>query len=344
MTTQRSLILAEQAGTPRMRLIRTSLAHLYFDVGRWEDAIAELELVVDIPGSDYHKLLVHGLFALIAGQRGDPRTAAEHLAAIGDQPFHDAAYWTNARGMLLAQALAAEQAHRPDEAVAILAQCLDPKITGAGGEAQELMPALVRAALASGQRATAAAATAAAVQHAQVNPLPVKMAIADLCRGLLAGDPALVLAVVGYFETTGRVVDQARALEDVAVLAAGHDDHATARQALTRAIGLYEALGAHWDIRRAGARLRPYGIRRAPGGHRRHPATGWAALTPTEIRVAYLVGDGRSNPDIAAELFLSRNTVQTHVSHILAKLGARSRTEIMREALLHPAAGQPASA
>jgi DNA-binding NarL/FixJ family response regulator len=47
------------------------------------------------------------------------------------------------------------------------------------------------------------------------------------------------------------------------------------------------------------------------------------------------VAQGRSNPDIAAELFLSRHTVQTHVSHILAKLGARSRTEIAAEALRH---------
>jgi DNA-binding NarL/FixJ family response regulator len=60
--------------------------------------------------------------------------------------------------------------------------------------------------------------------------------------------------------------------------------------------------------------------------------------------VAYLVAMGRSNPDIAAELFLSRNTVQTHVSHILAKLGVRSRAEIVREAVRHPAAPQPASA
>ncbi len=52
---------------------------------------------------------------------------------------------------------------------------------------------------------------------------------------------------------------------------------------------------------------------------------------------------GRSNPDVATELFLSRNTVQTHVSHILAKLGARSRAEIISEVLHHPAR-QPASA
>ncbi|WP_281360445.1 response regulator transcription factor [Lentzea indica] len=55
-------------------------------------------------------------------------------------------------------------------------------------------------------------------------------------------------------------------------------------------------------------------------------------MTPTEERVAELVTEGLSNPDIAAEMFLSRRTVQTHVSNALAKLGVASRTEIAREA------------
>jgi DNA-binding NarL/FixJ family response regulator len=54
---------------------------------------------------------------------------------------------------------------------------------------------------------------------------------------------------------------------------------------------------------------------------------------PTELRVAFLVADGYSNPDIAGRLFLSRRTIDVHVSHILAKLAARSRVDIAREAL-----------
>jgi DNA-binding NarL/FixJ family response regulator len=71
-------------------------------------------------------------------------------------------------------------------------------------------------------------------------------------------------------------------------------------------------------------------------GPRKRVTTGWEALSRTELTVAYLVGEGRSNPDIAAEMFLSRGTVQTHVSHILTKLGSRSRVEIAREVMSHP--------
>jgi DNA-binding CsgD family transcriptional regulator len=117
-----------------------------------------------------------------------------------------------------------------------------------------------------------------------------------------------------------------------------------AEQHLAEALGVYAGLGAAWDVEQAGARLRPYGVRPARTAYRARPATGWEALTPTEAKVAYLVADGRSNPDVAAALFLSRNTVQTHVSHILAKLGARSRAEIIREAVRHPAARLTATA
>ncbi len=48
--------------------------------------------------------------------------------------------------------------------------------------------------------------------------------------------------------------------------------------------------------------------------------------------MAALVEQGLSNPQIADKLFLSRKTVATHVSHILGKLGVRSRIDVAREA------------
>jgi DNA-binding CsgD family transcriptional regulator len=114
-------------------------------------------------------------------------------------------------------------------------------------------------------------------------------------------------------------------------MASAHSDLSASRRAFRIAARIYQDLGAEWDLRRVDARLRRYGINRGRGGRRPRAVQGWDALTPTEAKVASLVAAGRSNPDIAAELFLSRNTVQTHVSHILAKLGARSRAEIIRQ-------------
>ena len=82
------------------------------------------------------------------------------------------------------------------------------------------------------------------------------------------------------------------------------------------------------------ARLRPHGIKRGVRGRRgRRPASGWAALTPTEVKIAILVAQGESTPDIARSMFLSRRTVQTYISHILAKLQVKSRVDIVREAM-----------
>jgi predicted ATPase/class 3 adenylate cyclase/DNA-binding CsgD family transcriptional regulator len=63
-------------------------------------------------------------------------------------------------------------------------------------------------------------------------------------------------------------------------------------------------------------------------GPRRRPSTGWNSLTPTELSVVGLVAAGLRNPEIAAKLFVSPETVKTHVSNALAKLGVSNRTEL----------------
>jgi DNA-binding CsgD family transcriptional regulator len=68
--------------------------------------------------------------------------------------------------------------------------------------------------------------------------------------------------------------------------------------------------------------------RRAPGARATTPALRHGELTPREVEVLSLVGAGRSDGDIAAELFISPKTASVHVSNVKAKLGVDSRLEM----------------
>jgi predicted ATPase/DNA-binding NarL/FixJ family response regulator len=67
---------------------------------------------------------------------------------------------------------------------------------------------------------------------------------------------------------------------------------------------------------------------------------GWASLTPVERQVVDLASQGLSNPGIARELFISRNTVKVYLSRAYAKLGVANRTELARLAIRHSQARQ----
>jgi predicted ATPase/class 3 adenylate cyclase/DNA-binding CsgD family transcriptional regulator len=71
-------------------------------------------------------------------------------------------------------------------------------------------------------------------------------------------------------------------------------------------------------------------------GERKRPTTGWGSLTPTERDVVRLVSEGLANNDIAARLFVSPRTVQTHLTHVYTKLGLTSRVQLVQEAARHP--------
>jgi DNA-binding NarL/FixJ family response regulator len=148
-----------------------------------------------------------------------------------------------------------------------------------------------------------------------------------------------VLSAAELYHDHGQTLWRGAALEDAATLLAlgGHVRDARARY--RDAVDVYLQLDAAADLARADARLGEFGLRRRDVAVRRRPAAGWEALTPRERVVAELVAEGLSNPDIGTRLSLSRRTVQVHVSHILAKLAARSRVEITREVTLRNMAG-----
>lgn len=70
-------------------------------------------------------------------------------------------------------------------------------------------------------------------------------------------------------------------------------------------------------------------------GARGRPASGWESLTPTELDVVRLVTEGLGNKEIGGRLFISPRTVQTHLTHVYAKLGLTSRVQLVQEAGRH---------
>ena len=108
--------------------------------------------------------------------------------------------------------------------------------------------------------------------------------------------------------------------------------------------GLREALGdeAYEAARAQGAELSTEDAlewaRRARGPRTRPPG-GWESLTPTEARVVELVAEGLTNPQIAERMFISRETVKTHLSHIFRRLEVHSRGELTARAVERQRAG-----
>ncbi len=70
-------------------------------------------------------------------------------------------------------------------------------------------------------------------------------------------------------------------------------------------------------------------------GERKRPTSGWGSLTPTELDVVRLVSEGLANNDVATRLFVSPRTVQSHLTHVYAKLGLSSRVQLVQEAARH---------
>jgi len=94
-----------------------------------------------------------------------------------------------------------------------------------------------------------------------------------------------------------------------------------ARSTLEQALGIFQALGAPLWAQRAQDDLARVGGAVLPSS---------SELTPTEQRIAQLVGEGMKNREVADALFISVKTVEANLSRIFHKLGVRSRTELTR--------------
>ncbi|SHN42206.1 AAA ATPase domain-containing protein [Cryptosporangium aurantiacum] len=119
-------------------------------------------------------------------------------------------------------------------------------------------------------------------------------------------------------------LEHVRALVDLGAALRRANQRAEAREQLSRALACAERLGLRRLARRSRAELRAAGAR-----PRRTAVSGLAALTPAEHRVATLAAQGESNREIAQQLYVSRRTVETHLTHVFQKLGLATRADLV---------------
>lgn len=142
-------------------------------------------------------------------------------------------------------------------------------------------------------------------------------------RGDLPGARAAITQALGHHERFDQPFELARTWLVAGSIERRARQKRSPREALARARQEFDRLGARRWADRAAAELERIGGR--------PPATG--ELTTTERRVAELVAAGRSNPEVAAALHVTRKTVEKHVSRIFVKFGVRSRVELTRHLL-----------
>lgn len=300
--------------------------------GRWDDALADGHLALDgarAAGTLIARPVADAVVALVEALRGNVSTAQRQvrppegaLTALG-LPGED---WLS-----MARA-AADPGHRGSYA-ALTEGWLQTRRTPYFLSWRSLAPALVSQAVRYDDRELAAAVTASAEAGAAGAPGVGSAEGAALrCRALLDADPEAARAAVVALRHSGRPFALGLACLDTAVLLGARGHRADAQAAVREAADAFSGLRATPWLARAGRALLQLPVEGAAPAPSAAPA-GWALLTSTEREVARRVAQGLTNPEIAGQLVVSPRTVQTHTSHIYAKLGVSSRVQLT--AVLH---------
>ncbi|HEY6835645.1 MAG TPA: AAA family ATPase [Gaiellaceae bacterium] len=257
------------------------------------------------------------------------------LSRHADSAFHSAEAAADLAAALL-------ETGKPGQAVETL-------VESAGGEGLELiggspraryLEVLARSWLALERLPEAKRAAAAASAWASAVRLPMAEAWAgrtaaavELHDGDAGGAAERALASAATADQAGSPVEAAlsRKLAGMALAQAGERERASAE--LQHAAQVFEGCGALRHRDEAERELRKLGHRI----HRRTrpgtaDGTGLESLTERELQLTRLVVDRKTNPEIAAELFLSQKTVETHLRNIFLKVGVSSRVELARAA------------
>lgn len=308
--------------------------------GQWDRALeVGREVLATDDAPELARMVAAGETGLILANRGRAVTARRHLARAAAFsivcelfPLEVETRWGLARldaldgnddsaagrlRELCVRCLDREERHYSVAALRWAASFFGPR--GLSGDLGACTDALARIAAATGTAEATAAVAHALGEIALVDGDPRRAADQfDRALELLRG-----IAVPAEIAET-------RARAGVALAAAGKRDAAVER--LVAAYHTARTLGAEPLAATAAEELQRLGedVRRRLG--RSAASGGTPRLTRREEEVLRLVAVGRTNREIARELFLSPRTVDMHVRNLMAKLGSRTRTEAVRQA------------
>jgi DNA-binding CsgD family transcriptional regulator len=308
-------------------------------VGRLDAAAARLEEareVATVVGSDAAVGGIDARTLLVAGWRGDEAV----VRSAAERTLRDAA----ARG----DGLTAVSVH---EALAVLELGLGryPEALAAAREigesdspllAARILPDLIEAAARSGERELAADAARQLSKTALAARTEWSLGTLECSSALLlegARAERLYLRAIDHLKRCRVTPQLARARLLYGEWLRRHRRRRDAREQLRVAHEMFASMGALAFAARAGTELSATAERRRLRG-----AETVELLTPQEARIARLVSEGASNPDIAARLFLSPRTVEYHLRKVYRKLGVQTRTQLTHFLLASNGTSEPA--
>jgi DNA-binding CsgD family transcriptional regulator/predicted negative regulator of RcsB-dependent stress response len=258
-------------------------------------------------------------------ERGDPEAAEAELKAVGldgGTPGTISAPLFHVAGAHIALAR-----QRPEEALALLFECgrveeawgvVTPSLTSWRAEAAVLLARL-------GDLERADGLVGEAVRRAEVFGSPVARGIALRAAALVAQptDHDGLAASVALLRDGRARLELARSLVELGAALRRSGRRADAREPLREGLQVAVECGANALAGRAHQELVAAGAR-----PRRDPTESRSSLTASEGRVAHKAADGMTNREIAQALFVTENTIETHLRSVYRKLDINSRSQL----------------
>jgi DNA-binding CsgD family transcriptional regulator len=309
------------------------LALAQYLAGEWDDVLLTSEQgfsAAAIHSRRYELPMLHLAAGCVPAGRGEVKEAERH-ARLAEEAAAGLDYGQERLFAAVARALVCQASGD----YLGMADALGPWHAGAALDGRSRVytmlwrPLLAEGLIGSGQADRAAAVLERMhAEDSQVSYVQPTLAWLDGWLAEQRGDPEQAREIYQRGEDTASTqspVHTARLLLAHGRLLRRTGDRKGAVERLRRASGLYAALRAAPFIARTEEELAKC---RLPGDPaKKQPAL---ALTSRETEVAHLVGKGLSNPEIAAELFISRKAVEYHLGNIYAKCGLQGRQQLRR--------------